>query len=218
MGTMPHALVGYTGGDVLEAMKLFAKTHSARRGHWWRWSITPARRSPIRSVARAGSTTRRGCRSRQDIRRPARHPWRPFRPRARLRKIGRYGRPLAGRVGRVQHRRAGARAAGLPARSQQHPGRQGAPHPVRQGRVGGLDHPCAPGARRGRLSSEAQIVASSGFDPQKCQIMGAAKAPLDMVGTGSFLPATLTETYATADIIAYGGVKRVKIGREFLFD
>ena len=48
--------------------------------------------------------------------------------------------------------------------------------------------------------------------------MGAAKAPIDMVGTGSFLPATLTETYATADIIAYGGVKRVKIGREFLFD
>jgi nicotinate phosphoribosyltransferase len=48
--------------------------------------------------------------------------------------------------------------------------------------------------------------------------MGAAKAPIDMVGTGSFLPATLTETYATADIIAYGGVKRVKIGREFLYD
>ncbi len=64
----------------------------------------------------------------------------------------------------------------------------------------------------------ARIVGSSGFDPQKCQVMGAANAPLDMVGTGSFLPATLTETYATADIIAYGGVKRVKIGREFLFD
>lgn len=64
----------------------------------------------------------------------------------------------------------------------------------------------------------AQIVASSGFDPQKCQIMGAAKAPVDMVGTGSFLPATLTETYATADIIAYDDVKRVKVGREFLLD
>ena len=62
----------------------------------------------------------------------------------------------------------------------------------------------------------AMIVASSGFDPQKCQIMGAAKAPLDMVGTGSFLPATLTETYATADIINYDGVARVKTGREFL--
>jgi nicotinate phosphoribosyltransferase len=65
---------------------------------------------------------------------------------------------------------------------------------------------------------DAMIVGSSGFDPTKCQIMGAAKAPLDMVGTGSFLPATLTETYATADIIEYGNVKRVKVGREFLFD
>jgi nicotinate phosphoribosyltransferase len=65
---------------------------------------------------------------------------------------------------------------------------------------------------------QARIVGSSGFDPQKCQVMGAANAPLDLVGTGSFLPATLSETYATADIIAYGGVRRVKIGREFLFD
>ncbi len=63
----------------------------------------------------------------------------------------------------------------------------------------------------------ARIVASSGFSPQKCQIMGAARAPIDTVGTGSFLPATLTETYATADIIAYDGVQRVKLGREFLF-
>ena len=66
--------------------------------------------------------------------------------------------------------------------------------------------------------SEARIVASSGFDPQKCQVMGAANAPVDIVGTGSFLPATLNETYATADVIAYGGVNRVKVGREFLFD
>ncbi len=63
-----------------------------------------------------------------------------------------------------------------------------------------------------------QIVASSGFSPQKCQIAGAARAPIDTVGTGSFLPATLTETYATADIISYNGVPRVKLGREFLLD
>jgi nicotinate phosphoribosyltransferase len=62
----------------------------------------------------------------------------------------------------------------------------------------------------------AKIVGSSGFDPQKCQVMGAAKAPIDLVGTGSFLPATLSETYATADIIAYDGKARVKLGREFL--
>ncbi|MGB7205155.1 MAG: hypothetical protein WBD37_06760 [Anderseniella sp.] len=64
---------------------------------------------------------------------------------------------------------------------------------------------------------KTQIVASSGFSPQKCQIMGAARAPIDTVGTGSFLPATLTETYATADIITYDGKPRVKVGREFLF-
>lgn len=65
---------------------------------------------------------------------------------------------------------------------------------------------------------DAQIVVSSGFDPQKCQIMGATRAPVDVVGTGSFLPATLSETYATADIIAYDGAPRVKVGREFLLD
>ena len=37
-----------------------------------------------------------------------------------------------------------------------------------------------------------------------------------MVGTGSFIPNTWSETYATADIVAYDGVPRVKIGREFL--
>ena len=65
---------------------------------------------------------------------------------------------------------------------------------------------------------KAQIVASSGFNPQKCHIMGAANVPIDMVGTGSFLPATLTETYATADIVSYDGNSRVKVGREFLID
>ncbi len=65
---------------------------------------------------------------------------------------------------------------------------------------------------------QAQIVASSGFNPQKCHVMGAAGVPVDMIGTGSFLPATLTETYATADIISYNGTRRVKLGREFLID
>jgi len=66
--------------------------------------------------------------------------------------------------------------------------------------------------------ANAQIVVSSGFNPQKCHIMGAAGVPIDMVGSGSFLPATLSETYATADIISYDGKKRVKLGREFLID
>jgi len=48
--------------------------------------------------------------------------------------------------------------------------------------------------------------------------MAVAGAPIDVIGTGSYLPELWTETYATADIIAYDGVRRVKVGREFLFD
>jgi nicotinate phosphoribosyltransferase len=61
-----------------------------------------------------------------------------------------------------------------------------------------------------------KIVGSSGFGPQKCRVMAEAHAPLDMVGTGSYLPGKWSETYATADIVAYDGVPRVKVGREFL--
>jgi nicotinate phosphoribosyltransferase len=61
-----------------------------------------------------------------------------------------------------------------------------------------------------------KIVASSGFGPAKCRVMAEAKAPIDVVGTGSFLPSNWSETYATADIVEYDGKPRVKIGREFL--
>ena len=63
---------------------------------------------------------------------------------------------------------------------------------------------------------KARIVASSGFGPEKCRIMAAADAPIDIIGTGSYLPELWTETYATADIIAYDGEPMVKAGREFL--
>jgi nicotinate phosphoribosyltransferase len=62
-----------------------------------------------------------------------------------------------------------------------------------------------------------KIVASSGFNLRKCRIMAKAHAPIDMIGTGSFLPDTLSETYATADIYAYNGVFSVKVGRESVF-
>ena len=62
-----------------------------------------------------------------------------------------------------------------------------------------------------------KIIASSGFGPSKCKLMASVKAPIDIIGTGSFLPERWTETYATADVIAYDGEYRVKIGREFLF-
>ena len=61
-----------------------------------------------------------------------------------------------------------------------------------------------------------KIVASSGFGPDKCRVFALAKAPVDMIGTGSYLPEKWTETYATADIIQYDGQDRVKLGREFL--
>lgn len=61
-----------------------------------------------------------------------------------------------------------------------------------------------------------RIVASSGFDVGKCRVMAEARAPVDVVGTGSFIPSQWNETYATADIVEYDGVPRVKLGREFL--
>jgi len=64
--------------------------------------------------------------------------------------------------------------------------------------------------------SKVGIVASSGFDVRKCKVMADAAVPIDIIGTGSFLPTNWSETYATADIVAYGGKPSVKIGREFL--
>ncbi|MGH6959416.1 MAG: nicotinate phosphoribosyltransferase [Dongiaceae bacterium] len=64
--------------------------------------------------------------------------------------------------------------------------------------------------------AQVKIVASSGFDPAKCKVMADAAAPIDVVGTGSYLPQRWTETFATADIIEYDGKPQVKVGREFL--
>jgi nicotinate phosphoribosyltransferase len=64
---------------------------------------------------------------------------------------------------------------------------------------------------------KVRIVASSGFSPAKCRLMAEAQAPVDVIGTGSYLPERWGETYATADIVEYDGVRRVKVGREFLF-
>ena len=61
-----------------------------------------------------------------------------------------------------------------------------------------------------------RIVASSGFGVDKCRVMADAAAPIDVVGTGSFIPSDWHETYATADIVTYNGASRVKVGREFL--
>ena len=63
---------------------------------------------------------------------------------------------------------------------------------------------------------QVTIAVSSGFNTAKCRVMSDALAPIDLVGTGSFIPDTWSETYATADIVAYDGKPCVKLGREFL--
>ena len=63
---------------------------------------------------------------------------------------------------------------------------------------------------------EVKITVSSGFGPAKCEVMASVAAPIDTVGTGSFLPERWEETYATADVVEYDGRTMVKTGREFL--
>ncbi|MFT8719148.1 MAG: nicotinate phosphoribosyltransferase, partial [Acetobacter sp.] len=63
---------------------------------------------------------------------------------------------------------------------------------------------------------KVKIVVSSGFGVTKCASMADAEAPIDVVGTGSFIPKLWNETYATADIVTYDGSESVKVGREFL--
>ena len=54
-----------------------------------------------------------------------------------------------------------------------------------------------------------------GLAPDKCRVFSLAKAPVDVIGTGSYLPSNWSDTYATADIISYNGDEQVKVGREF---
>ena len=217
LGTMPHALVGYTGGDVLEALKLFDKT-------------IPSARTLVALVDYTGEEV-------SDSLTCAR--W--FYDEARLQNEGKtFGVRLDIHGGRFAQGLDYERSVDVVGHWLGVSGEYNIVEQVLGQRAFQLDPNnilvdkvrrilfgkgvSAASIIHVRLAldaagfKDAQIVASSGFDPQKCQVMGAAKAPIDMVGTGSFLPATLTETYATADIIAYGGVKRVKIGREFLFD
>ncbi|WP_323991294.1 nicotinate phosphoribosyltransferase [Nguyenibacter sp. L1] len=64
--------------------------------------------------------------------------------------------------------------------------------------------------------AKVRIIVSSGFSVEKCMVMADAHAPIDVVGTGSFIPDRWSETYATADIVSYDGQPLVKVGREFL--
>ena len=215
MGTMPHALVGYAGGDVLSAIKMFAET-------------LPDAKSLIALVDYTGEEIKDSLRCAK---------W--FYDEAKLGGQGKtFGIRLDTHGGRFAEGLDYEKSVEVVGHWLKVLGEYSIVETVLGGRAFQMD----PGnilvdkVRRilfgkgvsvasiihARLALDeagyraAMIVGSSGFDPQKCQIMAAAKAPIDMVGTGSFLPATLTETYATADIIAYNGVKRVKVGREFL--
>ena len=217
IGTMPHALVGYTGGDVLKAMKMFARS-------------IPEAKNLTALVDYTGEEV-------TDSIRCAR--W--FYDEAKLQDEGKnFGIRLDTHGGRFAEGLDYEKSVDTVGQWLGVHGEYNIVEQVLGGRAFQLDpnNILVDKVRRilfGKGVSaaaiihvrraldtagygQATIVGSSGFDPQKCQIMGAARAPIDMVGTGSFLPATLTETYATADIIAYDGVKRVKIGREFLFD
>ncbi|MDE2384747.1 MAG: hypothetical protein KGO53_09015 [Alphaproteobacteria bacterium] len=215
MGTMPHALVGYTDGDVLKSMKLFHQT-------------LPLAKSLIALVDYTGHEIADSLRCAK---------W--FYDEAKLDGQGKqFGIRLDTHGGRFAEGLDYEKSVDVVGDWLGVHGEYSIVEQVLGGRMVQLD----PGnilvdkvrrilfgkgvsvaaiihARQALDAAgykAAQIVGSSGFDPQKCQIMGAAKAPIDMVGTGSFLPATLTETYATADIIRYNGVPRVKTGREFL--
>jgi nicotinate phosphoribosyltransferase len=217
MGTMPHALVGYTKGDVLEAMKLFAPT-------------IPEAKTLIALVDYVGEEITDSLRCAK---------W--FYDEAKLNEQGKtYGVRLDTHGGRFAEGLDYEKSVDVVGSWLGVYGEYNIVEQVLGGRAFQLDpnNILVDKVRRilfGKGVSvasiihvrralddagykQAEIVASSGFDPQKCQVMGAAKAPLNLVGTGSFLPATLSETYATADIIAYNGEQRVKIGREFLFD
>jgi len=217
MGTMPHALVGYTQGDVLKALKFFAET-------------IPEAKTLIALVDYTGEEV-------TDAVRCAR--W--FYEEARLHDQGKiFGIRLDTHGGRFAEGLDYEKSVDIVGHWLGVHGEYNIVEHVLGGRAFQLDpnNILVDKVRRilfGKGVSVAStihvrrtldragfkdtmIVGSSGFDPQKCQVMGAARAPLDVVGTGSFLPATLTETYATADIIAYDGARRVKIGREFLFD
>src|SRR5438552_2884924 len=58
-----------------------------------------------------------------------------------------------------------------------------------------------------------KIVGSSGFTLFKCKMFANCRAPLDVVGTGSFIPENFNDTFATADIFMYDGKAGTKLGR-----
>jgi nicotinate phosphoribosyltransferase len=217
LGTMPHSLVGYAGGDVLEATKLLAArlpdlanltalvdyrgleiTDSLRTAHWFFRDARLDRQGKSFGIRldTHGGRFAEGLDYEKSVDTVGR--WLGVEGEYNIveQVLGRSavqldpGNILVDKVRRILFGKGVSVASTIHARKALDEAGFGA----------------------------TQIVASSGFDPQKCQIMGHANAPVNVIGSGSFLPATLTETYATADIIIYDGDARVKVGREFLLD
>ncbi len=103
-----------------------------------------------------------------------------------------------------------------------------APQAVRGYRgQGELEHLIGPGVSAAALwhlkevlrrekFDKIRLIASSGFTAEKCRVMALAQVPVDVIGTGSYIPDRWRETYTTADIVSYNGRECTKAGREFL--
>ena len=190
-GTMPHALIGYAGSTV-RAAEMFRET------------------CPDEELTVLTDFFGREVTDGLEV-----WPAVPG-PRDRRAAVGAVGhawRPISGGVGPAGELcRVGAAGARRDPAVSQRP-RAAAPGGHRRVRRRDLAH--AGGVGRGGFP-RVKIVVSSGFGVAKCRVMADTRAPIDVVGTGSFIPEDWHETYATADIVDYDGEARVKVGREFL--
>ena len=218
MGTMPHALVGYTQGDVLEAMKLFAET-------------IPEAKTLIALVDYTGEEITDSLRCARWFYEEAKlqdkgkifgvrldtHGGRLPKGWTMKSRSTRWGTGWAFRANTISSSRfwGAAPSSSIPTTSWST--RCAASCSARAFRSPPSSM-CAWRWTRPGYQARRRSSARPASIRRNARSWGRPRRRSIMVGTGSFLPATLTETYATADIIAYDGVRRVKVGREFLFD
>jgi len=215
MGTMPHSLVGYAGGDALEALRMFAR-EIPDAGHLVALVDYAGREidDALRCAGWFYGEARLHERGRTFGVRLDTHGGRFSQGLDYERSVETVGEWLGveGEYAIVEHV-LGERASALDTDSI-------LVDRVRRYLFGaGVSAASVIHMRRALDAAgyrDAKIVASSGFGPRKCHVFGAVEAPVDMIGTGSFLPGNFRETYATADVVAYDGRPRVKTGREFL--
>ena len=163
-GTMPHALIGYAG-STLRAAEMFHETFPNEPltvlVDYFGQEITDGLEVCRRFPGTGGRRQAGGA---------ARHPWRALYRGARSRRApmpcSSATRRKAIRGYRTETELRYLVGTGVSAAAIWH---------LRQK----LDEAGFPTVR---------IVASSGFTPDKCRMMAAAEAPVDVVGTGSYLP------------------------------